>query len=237
MRLLTLIVAAVAGIGVAAVASADAATDRILLAQAQDAGAQSGAAKATQPGGAANREGGAAAARGSEGKGASTRESGGDPTNVRSQGTTRTSVHQRSGGARVSVRGGSRTAVGVRTAASDDAVIIKRKKARRHVYSEPSATVIKKKRYATYREPSSTVIVKKRRPGVAVESGVSTRTSVRSQTSTSTRERSSRQGNAGASSPTEGRTGQSGRAPSGARSGGEATGQSAPTTSGGQSRQ
>jgi hypothetical protein len=234
MRVLTLIVAAAAGVGLAAVVSADAATDRILLAQAQDAGAQSGAAKATQPGGAGNREGGAAAARSSEGKGASVRDSGGDRTTVRSQGTSRTSV-QRSGGARVSVRGGSRTAVGVRTAASDDAVIIKRKKARRYVYSEPSATVIKKKRYATYREPSSTVIVKKRRPGVAVESGVSTRTSVRSQTSTSVRERPFRQGNVGAGSSTEGRTGQS--TPKGARSGGEAAGQSAPTTSGGQSRQ
>src|SRR5262245_12849728 len=137
MRLLTLIVAAAAGVGLAAVVSADAASDRILLAQAQDAGPQSGAAKATQPGGAGNREGGAAA-RGSEGKGASARDSGGDRTTVRSQGTSRTSVQERSGGARVSARGGSRTTVGVRTAASDDAVIVKRKKARRYVYSEPS---------------------------------------------------------------------------------------------------
>ena len=51
-------------------------------------------------------------------------------------------------------RGGSRTAVGVRTVARDDAVIIKRKKARRYVYSEPSTTVIrKKKRYVHYSEP------------------------------------------------------------------------------------
>jgi hypothetical protein len=128
MRLLTLIVAAAAGVGLAAVVSADAATDRILLAQAQDAGPQSGAAKATQPGGAGNREGGAAAARDSEGKGASARDSGGDRATVRSQGKSSTSVQQRSGGARVSVRGGSRTAVGVRTAASDDAVIVKRKR-------------------------------------------------------------------------------------------------------------
>lgn len=99
--------------------------------------------------------------------------------------------------------------------------------------------VKKKKRYVTYRTdrgPSSTVIVKKRRPNIAVDSGVTTRTSVRSKTSTSVRERSSGQGNVGARSSTEGRTGQPGRAPSGARSGGEGSGQSAPATSGGQSR-
>jgi hypothetical protein len=70
MRRLTLVIAAAAAVGIAAAVSADAATDRILLAQAPDAGAQSGAGKgASQPGAAGNREGGAAAARGSEGKG------------------------------------------------------------------------------------------------------------------------------------------------------------------------
>src|SRR5262245_45989763 len=91
MRLLTIILTTAVGVGLATAVSAGAATDRVLLAQAQDAGAQSGAAKATQPGGAANREGGAAAARSSEGKGASVRDSGGDRTTVRSQGTSRTS--------------------------------------------------------------------------------------------------------------------------------------------------
>jgi hypothetical protein len=169
--------------------------------------------------------------------GAAARESNGGRTTMRgeTQGGSRTTVRARSGGDRVAVHGRGHTAVGVRSAASDDAVIIiKRKKARRYVYSEPSTTIVKKRRYTRYHEPSSAVIVKKRRAGVAVDSGVSTRTSVRSRTSTAVsgystkrtgttvRERPSGQGNAGASS-TEG------RAPSGARSGGANTGRSAPS--------
>jgi hypothetical protein len=42
--------------------------------------------------------------------------------------------------------------VGVRTATSGDAVLIKRKKAPGYVASEPSVRVIKKKRYVTYRQ-------------------------------------------------------------------------------------
>ena len=84
------------------------------------------------------------------------------------------------------MRGGARRVVGVRAAAADDAVVIRRKRARSYVYSEPSTTAIRKKRYVHYREPSSTVVIKKRRPAVAVE-GVSTRTTVRNQSSTTVR--------------------------------------------------
>jgi len=131
----------------------------------------------------------------------------------------------------MAVHGRGHTTVGMRSAASDDAVIIKRKKARRYVYSEPSTVIVKKRRYARYHEPSRAVIVKKRHAGVAVDNGVSTRTSVRSRTSTagggsktmrtgaSASERSG-QGNAGAASSTEG------RAPGGARSGGANSGRS-----------
>ena len=43
--------------------------------------------------------------------------------------------------------------------------------------------MIRKKRYVSYSHPSTAVIVKKRRAGIAVDSGVSTRTTVRSRTS------------------------------------------------------
>jgi hypothetical protein len=167
MRIRTLIVGATAAVGIAGAVSANQASDRIHLAQAQDSGAQSGAGQRSSTG---NRESGGAATRGSEGRGATAPDSGGGRAAVRdgTTATSRTVVRERSGGTRVSVRGGSRAAVGVRTAATDDAIVIKRKKARRYVYSEPSMTVIKKKRYTTYREPSSAVIVKKRRPGIAV---------------------------------------------------------------------
>jgi len=103
--------------------------------------------------------------------------------------------------------------------ASDDAVVIRRKKARRYIYSEPTTTVIRKKRYVSYSHPSTAVIVKKRRAGIAVDSGVSTRTTVRSRTSVgaanpsranpsaSVRERSSGQGTVGAGGRTGGESG------------------------------
>src|SRR5262245_61827473 len=236
MRTLAMILGAAAVIAVAAPVSADPAAGRVQLAQAQDAQSGSGMG-ASQQGSSGNRNSGAAATRNSQGSGAAARESNGGRTMMRgeTQGSSRTTVRARSGGDRVAVHGRSHTAVGVRSAASDDAVIIKRKKARRYVYSEPSTTIVKKRRYTRYHEPSSAVIVKKRRAGVAVDSGVSTRTSVRSRTSTAVggsstkrtgtavRERSSGQGNAGAASSTEG------RAPSGARSGGANTGRSAPS--------
>ena len=71
MRPLTLILGAAAAIGIAAAVSAEPATDRIQLAQAQDSGAQSGAGTgASQRGNTGNREGGASTTRGSEGSGA-----------------------------------------------------------------------------------------------------------------------------------------------------------------------
>ena len=156
---------------------------------------------------------------------------------AQTQGTSRTTVHERSG-AGVAVRGGSRTAVGVRHAASDD-VIIHRKKARRHVYSEPSTTIIRKKRYVKYHEPSS-VVIHKRRAGVAVGGGTSTHTTVRSGKSTTvggsstTRESvgagargcqgASGEGNVGAGSSSQGSSGRTGRAPSGGGSSGSSGG-------------
>jgi hypothetical protein len=262
MRILAVILGTAAAIAVAAPVSADPAAGRVQLAQAQDSGAQSGSGMGvSQQGSAGNRDSGAATSRGSEGGNAATRgseggaaasqNSGGGRATMRSEtGSSRTTIRARSGGARVAVGGSSRRAIGVRSATSDDAVIIKRKKARRYVYSEPSTVVIRKKRrhYTTYQEPSSAVIVKKRRAGVAVGGGVSTRTTVRSRTSTTVggssttrervgaganvRERTSGQGNAGAGAgqSTEGRAGQGNRAPTGARSGGGS--QSEPSGSG-----
>jgi len=237
MRTLAIILGAAAVIAVAAPASADPAAGRVQLAQAQDAQSGSGMG-ASQQGSSGNRNSGAAATRNSQGGGAASRESNGGRTTMRgeTQGSSRTTVRARSGGDRMAVHGRGHTTVGVRSAASDDAVIIKRKKARHYVYGEPSTTIVKKRRYTRYHEPSSAVIIKKRHAGVAVDNGVSTRTSVRSRTSTagggskttrtgaSAGERSGK-GNAGASS-TEG------RASGGARSGGANSGRSAPSGGG-----
>ena len=245
MRTLAIILGAAAVIAVAAPASADPAAGRVQLAQAQDAQSGSGMG-ASQQSSSGKRDSGAAATRnsqgGSQGSGAAARESNGGRTTMRgeTQGSSRTTVRARSGGDRVAVHGRGHTTVGMRSAASDDAVIIKRKKARRYVYSEPSTVIVKKRRYARYHEPSRAVIVKKRHAGVAVDNGVSTRTSVRSRTSTAgggsktmrtgaiASERSG-QGNAGAASSTEG------RAPGGARSGGANSGRSAPSSGANQS--
>jgi hypothetical protein len=222
MKILTLILGATAAAGIAGAVSANPVPDRIQLAQAQDSAPQSGSGLGASPrNSTGNRESGAAATRGSEGSGATARESAGGRTTVRNgtQTTSRTVVRERSGGTRVSVHGRSRAAVGVRTVASDDAVVIRRKKARRYIYSEPTTTVIRKKRYVSYSHPSTAVIVKKRRAGIAVDSGVSTRTTVRSRTSVgaanpsranpsaSVRERSSGQGTVGAGGRTGGESG------------------------------
>jgi len=241
MRTVAIILGAAAAIAVAAPASADPAAGRVQLAQAQDAQSGSGMG-ASQQGSSGNRNSGAAATRNSQGGGAASRESNGGRTTMRgeTQGSSRTTVRARSGGDRMAVHGRGHTTVGMRSAASDDAVIIKRKKARRYVYGEPSTTIVKKRRYTRYHEPSSAVIVKKRHAGVAVDNGVSTRTSVRSRTSTAgggskttrtgaSASQRSGQGNAGAASSTEG------RAPGGARSGGANSGRSAPSGGGAKS--
>src|SRR5262245_34733157 len=117
---------------------------------------------------------------GQRGGNAASRESsgGGAAMGSRTQGGSRTSVTERSGGARTTIRGGSRTTVGVGSSARED-IVVRRNKYRRHIYAEPSTTVIKKRRYVRgYREPSS-VVIHKRRPGVVVGGGTSTRTTVR----------------------------------------------------------
>src|SRR6266511_1768058 len=244
MRILSVVLGAAAALAVTAPVAADPGPGRVQLAQAQDSGMQSGSGTGarqqgssgsqqgssgmSQQGSAGQREGGSAATRQSSGGGAAISQT---------QGTSRTTVRQRSEGARVSVRGGSRTAVGVRSAASDDAVFIKRKKARRYVYSEPSTTVIRKKKRFAIHEPSSSVIVHKRHAGgVAVGGGTSTRTTVRSGTvrgSSTTRESvgagagarqgASGQGNVGAGGSSQG-SGQTGRSPSGGGASGSSGG-------------
>jgi hypothetical protein len=127
----------------------------------------------------------------------------------------------------MSVRG-NRTAVGVRTATSGDAVLIKRKKARRYVASEPSVRVIKKKRYVTYPESPRAIIVKKRRPGIAVESEGSTRATIRSRTTTTVRG-SNKPGESGTGVGSGQGTGGAGTrqtAPGGGQSGSDSTGRS-----------
>jgi hypothetical protein len=240
MRILAVMFGAAAVLAVAAPVAADPATGRLQLAQAQDSGSQSGSSTGarqqgssgsqqgssglSQQGSGGQRESGSATTRQSSGSGAA--------VNQTQRGTSRTSVRERSEG--VAVRGGGRTTVGVRSGASDD-VIIHRKKARRYVYHEPSTTIVrKKKRYVRYHDEPSSVMIHKRRTGVAVGGGSSTRTTVRSRTSTtvgggsSTRESvgaggrngqgASGQGNTGAGSSTSG-SGQTGRAPSSGSSG------------------
>src|SRR5262245_56377120 len=133
MRTLAMILGAAAVIAVAAPASAGPAAGRVQLAQAQDAQSGSGMG-ASQQGSSGNRDSGGAATRNSQGGGAAARESSGGRATARGEtqnSGSRTTVRARSGGDRMMVHGRSHTAVGVRSAASDDAVIIKRKKARR----------------------------------------------------------------------------------------------------------
>jgi hypothetical protein len=197
-----------------AAVSAKPAPDRIQLAQAQQSDTQSGTSQRQSTG---NRGSGAATQQSSQGGGAAA-SGGGNRATMRGEarGTSRTSVRARSEGARVSVHG-SRTRVGVRTAARDEDVVVRRHPARRFVSDEPArATVIKKRRHiVSYREPSS-IVVRHRRAGVAVNTGVSTRTNVRSRSGTTvsgssttrasgttgTNMRSSGQGSAGGAATT-----------------------------------
>lgn len=208
-------------LGLAIPASADTAAPRIQLAQAaSDSGAQAGGSAGTAERG--NRQG--LSQQGSSKQGSSQQGSGkrgGDTVQApggsagtqtsegrRDGAQSRTSVRTnvRIGGDRRvthSRRDGSRTTIRTRIG-SDDDVVVRRKNVRRHVYSEPSTTVIKKKkkvrRYG-YTEPSSvtvkrknvrryidggdTAVVRHRRPGVTVGVGVSSRTSVRERSGTS----------------------------------------------------
>src|SRR3954471_9311545 len=117
MRVLALALGAVAAVGLTAAVATGQATDHIQLAQAQNTGAQPGAGTgATQQGSSGNRSGGAAATPSSEGGG-----------RADTGGAARTTVRERSEGARVSVQGGARRTVGVRSAGTDNTVVIKRK--------------------------------------------------------------------------------------------------------------
>ena len=200
-------------LGLAIPASADTAATRIQLAQAaSDSGAQPGGNAGTAERG--NRQGSSNRGEGASKRGGDTVQApGGAAGTQTSEGRrdgeqSRTSVRAnvRVGGDRRmthSRRDGSRTTIRTRIG-SDDDVVIRRKNVRRHVYSEPSTTVIKKKKKArryVYTEPSSvivkrkkvhryvdggdTAVVRHRRPGVTVGVGVSGRTSVRERTGAS----------------------------------------------------
>ena len=133
MRVLAVLFGVGTAVGIAASVSAAPNESSVQLAQAQDAGTQSGAgAGASQRGNTGNRQGGATVTGGSQERGAATRQSGDSSATVRSE-TTRTSrntVRERAGGTRVSVHGGTRRVVGVRATTGDDAVVIRRKRAR-----------------------------------------------------------------------------------------------------------
>jgi len=132
--------------------------------------------------------GGSAGTQTSEGRRDGEQSRTGVRANVRVGGDRRM-IHSRHDGERTTIR----TRMG-----SNDDTVVRRKSARRHVYSEPSTTVIKRKkarRHYVYSEPSSvtikrkrvhrtfdggdTAVVRHRRPGVTVGVGVSSRTSVR----------------------------------------------------------
>jgi len=83
--------------------------------QQGSSGSQQGSSGMSQQGSSGQRQSGTAAKQ---------NVSGGTAATVQTQGTSRTSVRERSRGARMAVHSGSRTTVGVR----------------RHVYSEPSTT-------------------------------------------------------------------------------------------------
>src|SRR5919198_398236 len=131
MRILAVVLGAAAALAVAAPVAADPAIGGMRLAQAQDSGSQSGSsmgAKQQGSSGASQKQGG---------------------SGMSQQGSSGMNQQGNAG------QGGSRTTVGVGSRASDD-VVIRRNKFRRHVYAEPSTTVIrKKKRYVRYHEPSS----------------------------------------------------------------------------------
>jgi hypothetical protein len=230
IRVLAVLFGVGTAVGIAASVSAAPNESSVQLAQAQDASTQSGAG-ASQRGNTGNRQGGTTVTGGSQERGAATRQSGDSSATVRSETTrtSRTTVRERAGGTRVSVHGGTRRVVGVRATTGDDAVVIRRKRARGHVYSGPSTTVIRKKRYVHYREPSSAVIIKKRRPAVAVE-GVSTRTSVRSRTSTTVRDSGTTGASVRAGAGVRERS--SGGENAGARAGGQGGQGGQPATSG-----
>src|SRR5262249_37471060 len=112
-------------------------------AQAQDSGAQSGSSTgATEQGSSGMNQQGSAGQRQS-GNTAKQNVSGGTAaTGTQTQSTSRTTVREGSRGARMAVHSGGRTAIGVRHAGASEDIIIRRKKARRYVYHEPSTTVV-----------------------------------------------------------------------------------------------
>src|SRR5262249_39612489 len=196
MRILAVILGAAAAFAVAAPVAADPAIGGAKLAQAQDSGSQSGSSMgARQQGssGASQKQGSSGMSQqGSSGmnrqgharqrgrRNAASRETsgGGAAMGTQNRGSSRTTVRERSGGGRTAIHGGSHTTVGVGSRASND-VVVRRNRYRRHIYAEPSTTVIRKRRYVRgYHEPSS-VIIHKRRPGVVIGGGTSTLTTVR----------------------------------------------------------
>jgi len=245
MRTLAILLGTVAAVAFGAAVSADPAG--VKVAQGHDSATHSGGV--TQSRAAGNRESGAGARSsesssshsatnaGSRTSSMGTRGSDTSRTTVRTEGSGRISARERSETTGVSVRSGGRHAVGVRaTDNDDDDVVIRRKRARQYVDTEPSARVIHKRKrveYNTYDEPSSATVIHRRRAGVAIEEGESARSGVRSRTSTrtsvgtsgTTRTNVGRRASEQGTHPlTEGRAGQSGSA----KASGGTTARSAP---------
>jgi hypothetical protein len=174
-------------LGLAIPASADTAANRIQLAQAaSDSGAQTGSNAGTvgrgsrestgaRGGDAMQKPGGSAGTRTSEGRRDSEQSRAGVRADVR-VGGDRHMTHSRGHGARTAIR--------TRTSSNDD-VVVRRHKARRHVYSEPSSITVKRKRVHRVVDNGDTAVVRHRRPGVAIGVGVSSRTGVRERTGAS----------------------------------------------------
>jgi hypothetical protein len=116
---------------------------RIQLAQAQGSGTQAGTgAGASQRGSVGTREGGGSTSGASQERGTATRQSGDGSVKAGTETTrtSRTTVRERAGGSRVSVHGGTRRVGGVRASTGDDAVVIRRKRARGYVYEVRALT-------------------------------------------------------------------------------------------------
>jgi hypothetical protein len=187
-------------LGIATPSLADTATSRIQIAQAaSDSGAQSGSNSGTAQRG--SREGehmrsgdraqgaaGSSGTRTSEGRHDAQHDRTSVRANVRIGGGDHQTTRSRTYGSRTTIH---------RQVSGGDGVVVRHKKARRYVYSEPSSVVVKRKKVRRYVDGGSTAIVHHRR-GVAVSSRTSVRegsgTSVNVRGSTTTRSTTSRSG-------------------------------------------
>jgi mannose-6-phosphate isomerase-like protein (cupin superfamily) len=150
MRTLAILLGTVAAVAFGAAVSADPAG--VKVAQGQDSATHSGGA--TQSRAAGNRESGTGA-RSSESSSSHSATNAGSRTSrmgargsemsrstARTEGSGRISTRERSETTGVSVRSGGGHAIGVRAADNDDEVVIRRKRARHYVETEPCAVFV-----------------------------------------------------------------------------------------------